>query len=101
MGTQSDDYDFARWAVTRGKLRVGGASLRIANYLMARANLTGMDHEVHVLYAGGTATNVLSTYDLYSMLRAAEHDVWIEYCHWVEVGEENQARIDNALGKRY
>jgi hypothetical protein len=97
----SDEYGFVRWAVTRGKFRVGGSSLRIANYLMARANMTGHSHEVHVVYAGGVVANVLSTYDIYSLLREAEKDVWLEYCAWVEEGEEHQARLDNARGKRY
>jgi hypothetical protein len=97
----SDDYGFARWAVTRGMFHVGGSSLRIANYLLKRADFTGMDHEVHVLYEGGQAVNVLSAYDVYSLLRAAEPEAWSAYCAWVEEGEEHQARLDNARGKRY
>lgn len=96
-----DDYGFARWAVLRNKFHPQGSSIRVANYLLNRANMSGLDHEIHNLTGEPNVLSTLTTYDLYSLLRKAEPEVYREYCFELEDAEETQARLDNARGKRY
>lgn len=96
-----DDYGFARWAVLRNKFAPAGASCRVANYLLNRANVSGLTPEVENLTGEPNVLSTLTTYDLYSLLRASNPDVLSEYYAELEIGEEHQARLDNARGKRY
>ena len=95
-----EGYDFVRYGLTRDLFK--GSSRNLALYLLKRADFTGLSDEVHVLGGNNLKDSVpLSLHDLYVVLTKAEPGVWGSYCQWCEEYEENQARIDNARGKRY
>ena len=95
MGTQSDDYDFIKWAMERDLFK-WAISMRTAEFLIARSGARGLSNVVSHI----NGYDLLGT-DLYELLRLSEPDAWSAYCAWVEIGEENQARLDNARGKSY
>lgn len=97
MGAMRDNYGFVLWALHQKQFR-NASSIRIGEYLRARTESGEYEYGDCVAHLNGH--EVLGT-DLYTLLRGSELDAWDSYCSYVEEGEEWQARIDNALGKRY
>lgn len=95
MGTHSDDLEFIQWAMKKDLFK-WAISERTAEFLMARAGARGLTNVVSHI----NGYDLLAT-DLYELLRLSEPEAWTAYCAYVEEGEENQARLDNARGKRY
>ena len=95
------DYWFASWALRNNKFDHRSASYRMARYLVTRSDTTGLGHKIHTTGLDDHDLNVMSTYDVYALLRKAEPGAWREYSESLESMEEAQARLDNARGKRY
>lgn len=89
-----DGFYFAKWLIDNNK---GSQTARhIASFLVARQGATGIAGVI--LCHNGH--DLLET-DLYSILRQAEPLELGAYYAEEEIKEENQARLDNARGKRY
>lgn len=91
-----EGYDFVRFGLIRDLFK-RPSSRAVALYLWKRADFTGYGEEIHIL----EGEFPLTIHDLYIVLVQAEPEVWGAFCDWCEEGDERQARIDNALGKRY
>lgn len=89
-----DGYEFARWLLKNKK---GSQTARhIAAFLVERQGATGIAGVIINM----NGLDLLET-DLYSILRQAEPLELSNYYAEEEIREENQARLDNARGKRY
>jgi hypothetical protein len=97
----TDFNRFLEWAKRKNHFYQGGPSMRVANYLLARAALGGYDSEIGLLHDGTKITAGLSIYDIQSLFRLANNAAWQEYLISVEWKDEEQSRVDNARGKSY
>lgn len=95
MGTHSDDFGFAKWALHNGRFKYVTPKL-VAEFLVARTDARGLTNVVaHI-----NGRDLLAT-DIYELLRQADPDAWHDYCAHLEEGDEWQSRLDNAKGKSY
>jgi hypothetical protein len=92
MGTHSDDFEFAAWALKQGKFK-WNTSKRTAEFLLAQPWRGG-------LVAHSNGYDLLAV-DLYELLRLSEPEAWSTYCAMEEDYWETKSRLDDARGKRY
>lgn len=92
--TLGDGFDFAQWLIRNKK--GSSTSRNIAAFLVARQGTRGLSTVISHINGYD-----LLDHDLYSILRQAEALELSNFYAEEEIREENQARLDNARGKRY